>query len=79
MFNPLVNMNDLTDSEIENKISELGRKYFQTHNPQLQAQIATVLEMYKTEARARRAIAAQRERENNENGENSLDSLIKVS
>lgn len=79
MFNPLTNISDLTDLEIENKISDLGRKYFQTNNPQLQSQIAVLLEMYKEESYTRRALAAQRERENNENGENSLDSLIKVS
>jgi hypothetical protein len=79
MFNPLANISDLTDLEIENKISDLGRKYFQTNNPQVQSQIAVLLEMYKEESYTRRALAAQRERENNENGENSLDSLIKVS
>lgn len=76
MFNPLANISDLTDLEIENKISDLGRKYFQTNNPQVQSQIAVLLEMYKEESYTRRALAAQREREN---GENSLDSLIKVS
>jgi len=79
MFNPLANISDLTDLEIENKISDLGRKYFQTNNPQVQSQIAVLLEMYKEESYTRRALAAQRERENNENGENSLDSLINVS
>jgi len=78
MFNPLVDdFSVLTDSEVEDKISELGRKYFQSRNPQVQEQIATILEMYKQEARSRREIAAQRQSE--QNGENGLDNLINVS
>lgn len=77
MFNPLVdNFNDLSDSEIESKISELGRKYFQTHNPQVQQQIATILEMYKEEARARRAKQYLKSQTDDDKG---LDSLINIS
>lgn len=78
MFNPLVDsFSVLTDSEIEDKISELGRKYFQSRNPQVQSQIATILEMYKEEARARRASALLKQSE--QNGENGLDNLINIS
>jgi hypothetical protein len=77
MFNPLVNsFSDLTDSEIDNKISELSRKYFLAHNPQLQQQIAVILEMYKEEARARRA---KQYLKSQQNGDNGLDSLINIS
>jgi len=80
MFHPLADLSGLTDAEIENKISELGRKYFQSVNPQVQSQISTLLEMYKEESSSRRIIAAQRQRDNDENNdENSLDKLIKVS
>ena len=79
MFNPLVDsFEELTDLEIDQKISELSRKYYQTHNPQVQMQIATLLDMYKQEMLSRRA--RQRiEQQNQDNGENDLDSLIKVS
>jgi hypothetical protein len=78
MFNPLVDsFNDLTDTEVESKIVELQRKYFQTNNPGLQQQIATILEMYKEEARARRAREYQRQIDNN--GEEGLDNLINIS
>ena len=78
MFNPLVDdFSTLTDSEVEDKISELSRKYFQSRNPQVQMQIATILEMFKEEARARRASALQRQSE--QNGENGLDNLINIS
>ena len=34
MFNPLVDdFSNLSDNELELKISELSRKYFQTSNP----------------------------------------------
>lgn len=79
MFNPLVdNLTSLSDMELDQKIVELGRKYWQTRNPQLQEQISTILEMYKQELVSRRAIQAQRQQDQN-NGDNSLDNLINVS
>jgi len=78
MFNPLVdNFSELADSEIEEKITELGRKYWMTSNPQVQQQIATILDMYREEARARRASAYLKQQE--QDGENGLDNLINVS
>lgn len=79
MYHPLAKMGNLSDAEIENKISDLGRKYFQSTNPDIQSQIAILLEMYKEESSTRRIIAAQRQKENDENGENPLDNLINVS
>ena len=75
MFNPLVDdLTTLSDTELDSKISELGRKYWQSRNPQLQSQIASILEMYKQEAISRRSKASQQQ-----NGDNSLDSLINIS
>ena len=81
MFNPLINnFNELTDSEIDGKISELSRKYFQTTNPQVQQQIAVAIDMFKEEALSRRAMAYQRQvQQSQENGESGLDNLINVS
>jgi hypothetical protein len=77
MFNPLVDSFDnLTDAEVEQKIIELGRKFWMTHNPEVQAQISTILEMYKEEARTRRAKAYQ---QSQDNSDNSLDNLINIS
>jgi len=77
-FNPLVDSFDaLSDNEVEQKIIDLQRKYFQTSNPGLQDQITTILEMYKEEARSRRAKAFAQQSQNN--GEDGLDNLIKVS
>jgi len=79
MLNPLVDsLTDFTLPELENKVVELQRKYFMTHNPQVQAQIANILYIYKEEVQTRRAIEYERQK-NQENGENGLDSLINVS
>ena len=79
MFNPLVDsFSELTDNQIEDKISELSRKYFSARNPQLQSQIAVILDMFKQEAQSRRAIAMQKMRDE-QDGESGLDNLINVS
>ena len=76
MFNPLVdNLSLLEDSEIDAKISELSRKYFQAKNPDLQRQVSVILEMYKQELFTRQAKAKLQQ----QNGEEGLDNLINVS
>ena len=78
MFNPLVDsFAQLSDAEVENKTLELQRKYYMTHNPQVQMQIAAILDMYREEVRARRAKQYQQQQE--QNGKNGLDSLINIS
>ena len=78
MFNPLVDsFAQLSDAEVENKTLELQRKYYMTHNPQVQMQIAAILDMYREEARARRAKQYLQQQE--QNGEKGLDSLINIS
>lgn len=81
MFNPLVDsFAKLSDSEIEDKIIELSRKFFMTNNPNVQQQISVILEMYKEEGRARRASAmVQRTKKTDDDPENPLDNLINVS
>jgi len=81
MFNPLVDsFAKLSDSEIEDKIIELSRKFFMTNNPSVQQQISVILEMYKEEGRARRASAmVQRTKKTDDDPENPLDNLINVS
>lgn len=77
MFNPLVDsLSELSDSEIEDKIIELGRKMNMTANPDLQNQVFVVLEMYREEAALRRAKSYQKTNDNDDNG---LDNLINIS
>jgi hypothetical protein len=54
-MHPLMeDISKLKESELESKISDLSRKYFMTHNPNVQSQIALMLDMYKIELRSRR-------------------------
>ena len=78
MFNPLVHsFSELSDNEVESKITELQRKYFLTNNPGVQQQIAVLLNMYREEAQVRRA--KQYQQISDQNNENGLDSLINIS
>ena len=81
MFNPLLEGFDgLSDQDIENKIFELNKKYWQaSRNPSLQQQISVLIEQHKEELRTRVALAKQKQQEQQENGDNSLDNLINIS
>lgn len=76
-MHPLVdNLNLLKDSELENKINELTRKYFTTYNFELQRQVVMILDSYKEELSKRK----QAEYEKMMNTRNKdLDKLINVS
>lgn len=77
MFNPLTDkISDLSDAEIEEKVLELSKKYMIARNPDLQTQVGVILEMYREEAKARRAKATMPK---DDNDENSLDKLINIS
>lgn len=74
-MHPLVSdLSGLKDQEIHNKINDLTKKYFMTHNPDVQRQIANVLDELRIELgdRNRRLIEEQMKDKN-------LDSLIKLS
>jgi hypothetical protein len=76
-MHPLVeNLSHFKDAELENKINDLTRKYFQTYNPGVQAQIAAVLESYKEELNTRRAAEYNKMMNNRDKG---LDKLINIS
>ena len=68
----------MSDNELEEKIFLLNRRFFQTQNPELKTQITLILDTYKQEMSSRRAIAAQRQKDQ-QDGENGLDNLINVS
>ena len=69
---------DMTVTEIYDKISDLTKKYFQTHNPQVKQQIQTFLDFYKQEASIKEEKIKLEEKENQENGNLDLDKLINV-
>ena len=75
MFHPFEqNMSELKDSEIESKISELSKKYFQAQrlgNIQLLTQIETFITIYREEMK-RRYLTQKTDLDND------LDQLINV-
>lgn len=74
-MHPLLgDLSNLKDSEIENKIEDLTKKYWMTYNPDVKMQIAVVLESYREELINRRL----RVQQNNQKTDIDLDSLIKV-
>ena len=76
-MHPLVsNLDTLKDNELENKINDLTRKYFQTNNPGVQSQISAVLESYKEEMSKRRRIEYEKMMSTRDKG---LDKLINIS
>lgn len=75
-MHPLVSdLDKLKDGELENKINELTRKYFATHNFELQQQIIMVLNTYKETLATRRAAEYNKMMSNRDKG---LDKLINV-
>lgn len=65
----------LKDAEIEARVSELSKKYWQSSNPALQNQISLFLDLYNEELKGRRAKAWQQQYQNRDKG---LDKLINV-
>lgn len=75
-MHPLIDdLSSLKDSELENKISELTRKYLSTYNIQLQQQIIMVLNTYKEELAKRQREAYEKMMQTRNK---DLDKLIKV-
>lgn len=77
MIHPLAeDFSQLKDTEIEAKIQDLSRKYWQAHNPAVKQQISIFIDLYKTEMQSRRAKQWEQQYQNRDKG---LDNLIKVS
>jgi hypothetical protein len=76
MIHPLAeDFSQLKDAEIESKLQELSKKYWQANNPSVKQQISIFIDLYKTEMNARRAkqwdqVYQKRDKD--------LDNLIKV-
>ena len=66
---------NLKDSELEEKIGDLTRKYFMVPNPEVKQQISALLEDYRLEWSNRRQAALEKMMNNRDKG---LDKLIKV-
>ena len=63
----------LKDAEIEARISDLGKKYWQSSNPGVQNQISMFLDLYREELRSRQSKQWQHQTKSP-----ALDKLINV-
>lgn len=80
MFHPLVtDLTELKDQELENKLTELTKKYFQAMRlgqGMAAQQIVMILDSVKMEQERRRVEAARKAQENK--GPDQFDDLIKI-
>ena len=76
-MHPLINPNflQMKDIELENKIQDLSKKYFQTPNSSVKQQILMVLDDYRQELDRRRMTQWQ---EQNQKRDTDLDNLINI-
>jgi hypothetical protein len=75
-MHPLIHdTNELKISELENRISDLTRKYFSTANPELRNQIVLALDTYKMALSRRQQEEYEKMIQSRDKG---LDKLIKV-
>lgn len=76
MFHPFEgNLSDLKDAEVEQRLLELNKKYFQAYRlgkPELLTQLATFVTIYKEELRKRHLAKMK------DNLDGDLDQLINV-
>lgn len=77
-MHPLIgaDLSNLKDTEIELKIQDLSKKYFQATNPSIRDQIVMMLDDYKNELQTRRM---KQWEEQYQKRDTDLDSLINVS
>ena len=68
-------MVNMKDSEVESKIQDLTKKYFQSNNMEVRTQIAALLEDYNFEMSNRRQAQLKKMMDSRDK---SLDKLIKV-
>ncbi len=75
MIHPLAeDFSKLKDSEIDTRIQELSKKYWQSRNPAVQNQISLFLDLYREEIRHRQSKQWQQY----QNKSPELDKLINV-
>jgi hypothetical protein len=78
MIHPFTpDLSALSDKELEEKIQELTKKYFQStrFSPSISGQIVLLLDSYKAEVQER---AITRSKKSEELGENDINELIKI-
>ena len=66
------NLTELSDKDLDDKLSELTKKYFQTRNPEAKHQLQLMINSYKLEMNERLIKSRQ-------NDNKGLDKLIDIS
>ena len=74
MVHPLAQFNHLTDTELQEKLDDLNKKYWMASNPDVRNQIVLMLDSLKLEQENR-----QIKQKKEENQDNNLDNLINIS
>ena len=74
MVHPLAQVNHLTDTELQEKLDDLNKKYWMASNPDVRNQIVLMLDSLKLEQENR-----QIKQKQEENQDNNLDNLINIS
>lgn len=69
-------LDKLSDNELEQKLTDVNRRYWQTSNPEVREQIIMVIESYKLELESRRI---KQKTDSQQNGNSDLDNLINIS
>ncbi len=69
-------LSDLTESQLDDKITQLSRYYHFTPNADVKRQLVLVLEEYKLELETRRM---QAKKKMQQDSDNDLDNLINIS
>jgi hypothetical protein len=76
-MHPLLgSLNTLSDNELEQKLSEVNKRYWQTSNPEVREQVIMIIESYKLELDSRRI---KQKIDSQQNGNSGLDNLINIS
>jgi len=76
-MHPLMDLEQYSDAQLEEKISKLNKVYFVTENDDVRQQIILSLDTLKLELESRRA--RQRQQLLQDGDDNGLDELINVS
>jgi hypothetical protein len=76
MIHPLVDTTNLTDKQLEDKIQELGKKYFMAGGSEVKNQLNLILNIYKNDLQQRRMKTYQEQFEKNK--EKGLDNLLNI-
>ena len=74
MVHPLAQLNYLTDTELQEKLDDLNKKYWMASNPDVRNQIVLMLDSLKLEQENR-----QIKQKKEENQDNNLVNLINIS